>query len=241
MVPRVEMQGIPVEMTKGELVSLVRGQPHTRIPVYHGSMDDVVGVIHLKDLVPFVASLEAHLPEEHVVHLMPVVREAARVPETITIDKMLVEFKSRRQQMAIVIDEYGGTSGLITMGDLLQQVFGDVRDEFDEQQPEVRTSADGRVFLPGRTLIDEVNDRFSIGFRDDEADTVAGLILGELGRPAVVGDEVEIYDVLLRVEAIDRLRITEVSLLLPPNLSDGEPKNDIERSRDANGDTVAAV
>jgi CBS domain containing-hemolysin-like protein len=100
-----------------------------------------------------------------MVNLMPLAREAARVPETITIDKMLVEFKRRRQQMAIVIDEYGGTAGIITMGDLLDQAFGDVHDEFDKPEPEIFTRPDGRHSDAGPHPHHEVNDRYSTGFR----------------------------------------------------------------------------
>jgi CBS domain containing-hemolysin-like protein len=223
MVPRVEMMALPVEMPRRDFIEMVYGQPHTRMPIYHGTMDEIVGVAHLKDLVRFAASLDGRngaastqygAPGE-IVNLMPLAREAARVPETITIDKMLVEFKRRRQQMAIVIDEYGGTAGIITMGDLLEQAFGDVHDEFDKPEPEIFTRPDGRIQMPGRTLITEVNDRYSTGFPDDESDTMAGLILGELGRPAVVGDEAEINDVRLFVEAIERLRIMSISMLLP--------------------------
>jgi CBS domain containing-hemolysin-like protein len=221
MVPRVEMHGLPVELPRNDLVTFVHGTPHTRVPIYHGSLDDIVGIAHLKDLVRFVAALDPNGEPTAAVQLTSLVREAARVPETITIDKMLIEFKRRRQQMAIVIDEYGGTAGLITMGDLLQQVFGEVHDEFDEQEPEIHVRPDGRIHLPGKVLIDEVNERYGLGFRDDEADTIAGLVLGILGRPAVVGDEVEIHHARLRVEAIDRLRITEISLLLPAD-SNGE-------------------
>ncbi|HEX8237464.1 MAG TPA: hemolysin family protein [Abditibacteriaceae bacterium] len=223
MVPRVEMMALPVEMPRRAFIELVYGQPHTRMPIYHGTMDEIVGVAHLKDLVRFAASLDGRngvastqggAPGE-IVNLMPLAREAARVPETITIDKMLVEFKRRRQQMAIVIDEYGGTAGIITMGDLLEQAFGDVHDEFDKPEPEIFTRPDGRIQMPGRTLITEINDRFSTGFADDESDTMAGLILGELGRPAVVGDEVQVNGVRLCVEAVERLRIMSISMLLP--------------------------
>ncbi len=210
------------------------------MPVYRESLDDILGIVHLKDLVRAVTGLRQAEAEslrgaaamepqrgaewlraveergDENIDLMPFMREVPRVPETIAIDKLLVELKNRRQQMAIVIDEYGGTAGLDTMGDLLDQAFGDVHDEFDQPEPEIFTRPDGRIQLPGKTLIDEVNERYETGFRDDEADTMAGLVLGELGRPAVVGDEVKISGVSLRVEAIERLRITTVSLQLPP-------------------------
>lgn len=240
MVPRVEVQGLPVEMPRRDLVNFVYGQPHTRAPVYSGSLDDVVGIAHLKDLVRFVASLDLDGDAEAMINLAPLVREVARVPETLTIDRLLIEFKKRGQQMAIVIDEYGGTSGLLTMGDLLSQAFGEVRDEFDEQKPEVELRADGRILLPGKTLIDEANERFGLGFPDDEADTVAGLVLGELGRPAAVGDEVELHGARLRVESVDRLRITGISVLLPQGTVDGDIKRENRAERGHRDEEAAA-
>ncbi len=215
MVPRTEVQGLPVEMPRLALRAWVHSQPHSRVPVFLGSMDEVIGIVHLKDMVPFAAKFAGD--DDASVSLMPLVREALRLPETSTVDKLLGEFKRHRQQMAIVIDEFGGTSGLITLGDLLEQVFGEVGDEFDTPEAELRSHADGRVALSGRTLIDEINSRYETGFRSDEADTMAGLILSSLGRVAKVGDEVEINGTKLRVEAIDRLKITHLSLLLPAN------------------------
>lgn len=245
MVPRVDMQAVPWQMTRRALEAYLQAQPHTRVPVYRDSLDDLIGIIHLKDLVRFEALLtqpaaptlagaqgsdtpvansqfvghpvavDGRDVGDAPLNLMPLVREAARVSETITIDRLLIEFKRRRQQMAIVIDEYGGTSGLVTMGDLLEQVFGDVGDEFDRPEPELVERPDGRIQLAGRVLIDVVNERYGLDFSAAEADTIAGLVLGALGRPAVVGDEVEIQDVRLRVEGIDRLRITQLSMALP--------------------------
>jgi putative hemolysin len=213
MVPRVEMQALPVEMPSLALRAWVHSQPHSRVPVFHGSMDEVIGIIHLKDMVPFAAKLPAG-QDETMISLMPLVREALRLPETGTVDKLLVDFKRRRQQMAIVIDEFGGTAGLITLGDLLEQVFGEVADEFDTPEAQVAARQDGRILIPGRTLIDEINDRYETGFPVDEADTMAGLVLSSLGRVAAVGDEVEINGVRLRVEGIERLKITRLSLLM---------------------------
>jgi CBS domain containing-hemolysin-like protein len=170
-------------------------------------------------------------PAGEMVNLMPVVREAARVPETITIDKLLAEFKRRGQRMAIVIDEYGGTAGLVTMGDLLEQVFGDVRDEFDRGDPEIQELPDGTVRLHGRVLIDEVNERYGLGLNAEEADTMAGLVLSALGRPAVVGDQVDVHGTQLRVLQVDRLRIAVLLLQLPPRETAERAAEEAERAR----------
>jgi CBS domain containing-hemolysin-like protein len=214
MVPRVEMSALPLTMTRAQLQAYLQDQPHTRVPVFRNTNDDIVGVAHLKDLVRLAAATPAEESGNESINLMKIVREAARVPETITIDRLLVEFKRRRQQMAVVIDEYGGTSGLVTMGDLLQQAFGDVHDEFDRPEPEVTPQPDGSIRVNGRVRIDEINEVYGTGFSTEEADTVAGLVMDALGRVAAPGDEVVIGGVRLQVEAVDRQRI--LSLLMWP-------------------------
>jgi CBS domain containing-hemolysin-like protein len=215
MVPRVEMKALPVSMTRTELVDYISGEPHTRVAVYHGSLDEIVGIAHLKDLLRLVGLSTPHEGNSEL-NLMPIVRDAPRVPETITIDRLLVDFKRRRQQMAIVIDEFGGTSGIVTMGDLLEQAFGDVHDEFDRPEPDIEEQPDGTILLNGRLLIEEVNERFGTGFPTDDADTIAGLVLNELGRIAALGDAVEIGGTNLQVIKVERQRIVSIQMQLPP-------------------------
>jgi CBS domain containing-hemolysin-like protein len=233
MLPRVEMKALPLKMTRGDIGKYLRAAPHTRVPVFHGSLDDVVGMVHLRDLVRFEAEHAEGDPDE-VLDLMPIVRETARVPETITIDKLLVKFKEHRQQMAIVIDEHGGTSGIVTMGDLLQQVFGDVQDEFDNEDPDIAELPDGRVRLKGRVLIDEINDRYGLGLQADEVDRMAGLVMAEMGRPAREGDQVEVNGARLLVEAVDGLKILSLLLTLPEdhpsNPSNADSEDNVPRS-----------
>jgi len=153
-------------------------------------------------------------------NLMPLVLEAAFVPETIRIDKLLAEFKKHRQQIAIVIDEYGGTAGLVSLADLLEEVFGDLPDEAGETEPEILKRPDGSIQLAGRVSIDEVNELFGFGFPSDEAVTMAGLVLHALDRTAAVGDEVEINGLRIRVEKVDRFRIATLSLFFPAGKAD---------------------
>jgi len=133
---------------------------------------------------------------------------------------LLAEFKKYRQQIAIVIDEYGGMVGLVTLADLLEQVFGDLPDEAGETEPEILKRPDGSIQLAGRVSIDEVNELFGFGFPSDEAVTMAGLVLHALGRTASVGDEVEIYGLHIRVEKVDRFRIATLSLFFPAGKAD---------------------
>jgi CBS domain containing-hemolysin-like protein len=150
--------------------------------------------------------------EDATLDLTPLLMDAAFVPETTRIDNLLTEFKRRRQQMTIVVDEYGSTAGLITMADLLEQVFGDMPDETDAVDPGILQRPDGRLQVAGRVRIDEVNDLYGLGFSTDDADTMAGLVLIALNRTASAGDEVEINGIHIRVEEVDRHRIVTLSL-----------------------------
>ena len=238
MVPRLEMQALPVAITRSALTDFLQGRPHTRIPVYQDSLDDVIGIVNSKDLEhlnyrELAQELEQlktvfsdknngqrapdgrQPTDEKILDLTPLVLDTAFVPETLRVDKLLTEFKERRQQIAIVVDEYGGTAGLVALADLLEQVFGDMPDEADETEPDILKRPDGRIQMAGRVIIDEVNELFGFGFRSDEAETMAGLVLNALGRIASVGDEVEINGIHIRVEKVDRLRIATLSLSLP--------------------------
>ena len=243
MVPRLEMQSLPVEITRGALTDFLQDRPHTRIPVYQDSLDDIIGIVNSKDLehlnnrelsqeleqLKTAASGKnngqptldgSQRTDEKTLDLMPLVLKAAFVPETIRIDRLLTELKKRRQQIAIVVDEYGGTAGLVTLADLLEEVFGDLPDEAGETEPEILKRPDGSIQLAGRVNIDEVNELFGFGFPSGEAVTMAGLVLHALGRTASVGDEVEINSLRIRVEKVDRFRIETLSLFLPAGKAD---------------------
>lgn len=217
MVPRVEIGALPVEISIAGLQKYLYTDPHNRIPIYENSLDAVIGIAHLKDLVRLEAGLrkESH-NDEKVLSLRELMRPVLTVPETLTIDKLLGKFKNQHQQLAIVIDEFGGTSGLVTMGDFLTQVFGDVPDEFAANEPEIAENEDGSVSFSGRIRIETINEKFGTGFSDEVADTMAGLVLDNLGRTAQIDDEVQINQATLKVTGLERLRITRLQMQLPP-------------------------
>jgi CBS domain containing-hemolysin-like protein len=238
MVPRLEMQALPVSITRKALTAFLQNDPHTRVPVYRDSFDDVIGIVNSKDLEHLYnqelsRELEqlrlAFFDKQHgqrtldairamddkILDLTPIVVEATFVPETIHIDQLLNELKKHHQQIAIIIDEYGSTTGLITLADVLEQVFGDLPDENREAEPEILQRPDGSVQLAGGVSIDEVNELFGLGFPTDEAVTMAGLVMNALGRTAAVGDEVDVNGLRLRVEKMDRFRISTLSLYFP--------------------------
>lgn len=248
MVPRLEIQALPVTLTLSALIEFLQGRPHTRIPVYGDSLDDILGIVNSKDLEHLsyqetsreLEDLRADISgkkdgqqkrpaildtESKLLDLKPLMFESAVVPETIRIDKLLTELKKHRQQIAIVIDEYGGTVGLVTLADLLEQVFGDMPDEADDTEPDIVKRPDGSLLIAGGVSIDEVNELFGSGFPTDQAVSMAGLVLTALGRIASVGDEVEINHHHLRVEEVDRLRISKLSLVLPKEVDQNSLRN----------------
>ena len=169
--------------------------------------------------------MSVRLGEEKPLDLTPLVLDATFVPETIRIDDLLAEFKKHRQQMAIVVDEYGGTVGVITLADVLEQVFGELPDEGEESEPDIMKRPDGSIQLAGGVNISEVNELLGFDFPTDQAVTMAGLVLIALGRIASVDDEVEIKGLRIRVEAVDRFRITTLGLFLPEKEDSDEDKS----------------
>lgn len=243
MVPRLEMQTLPSTITRSELHDFLQNRPHTRIPIYHDSVDNVLGIVNSKDLEHLNnrelsqdleglkkaisvrnngqrAMTDIQIAEEKTLDLTSFASEAAFVPETIRVDRLLSQLKKHRQQIAIVIDEYGGTAGLVTLADLLEEVFGDLPDEEAETEPEILERPDGSIQLAGGVSIDEVNERFGFGFPSNEAVTMAGLVLDDLDRTAAVGDEVEINGLRIRVEKVDRFRIIRLGLFFPEKKTD---------------------
>jgi CBS domain containing-hemolysin-like protein len=210
MMPRPMMTAIPAAIDEQELLALFSATPYSRLPVYRDSIDDIIGILHLKDLV------RQQLSEEPF-ELRPLLRPVSFVPLTLPVKALLSEFQKRRQQIAIVIDEHGGTLGLVTVEDILEEVVGEVRDEFDVDEEEPLTLVEpGRLVVQGTVQLEDLEPYLSIGQHEHDVETVGGLVWAQLGRRPEVGDEVAIGAVTFRVEAMAGLAITRVSLFFPP-------------------------
>jgi CBS domain containing-hemolysin-like protein len=205
MVPRTEMVAVPAEAPLAEVIRVAGEHSFSKLPVYEGSLDHVIGIVHVKDLLrAWAVSPPAAKTARDIM------RETIYVPETTFVSTLLARFRRRRQHIAIVLDEFGGTAGVVTLSDLAEEIVGEVSDPFDE--PEVQPLPDGTALIDGLTPIAEVNERFELHLDDPNYDTLAGFVLGRLGRLARVGDQVLVDGVELRVEAMDGLRIARVSL-----------------------------
>jgi putative hemolysin len=226
MVPRTEMEALPATATLDEVTSIIARTGHARYPVYDRDVDDIIGVFHAKDLYRFQAGAG-----RAAFNLRRMVRTPLIVPAAMPLDELLAMMKRRRTHVAIVLDEYGGTAGMVTLEDVLERIVGDVRDEFEGGAEEVEISANGEVHLSGLLSIDEVNERFDLEIEDPFYNTIGGYVFGQLGRRPEIGDEVRADGHVFRVEAMDGLRIDRLQLI-------SAAENALEETRDE-ADSVA--
>ncbi len=210
MTPRTDMISIPVSLSWQEMLEFVIGQGHTRIPVYERNRDDIVGTLYAKDLLPRLAKGPS-TPDDPWTSLL---REPYFVPETKPIDVLLQEFQRSRNQMAIVLDEYGGVSGLVTMEDVLEEIVGEIADEYDKDLVDgIRTLSDGVAEALAKVHIDEINERLALTLPEDgDFDTIGGLVFSELGHVPLVGEELILGNVRLTVLEATNRRVLRVRI-----------------------------
>jgi putative hemolysin len=219
MVPRPEVVAISIDLPPQECLAAVIDSPFTRYPVYRGSLDDIVGILHVRDL--FSALWDRGIEN---VELESLVRDAFVVPETKDLAAMLAEFRRANQHMALVVDEYGSFQGIVTLEDLLEEIVGEIEDEYDLPDESVEQLDDGRLRIHGTFPIDDFNEQFGQDLPQEDYHTVAGFVFGQLGRAADKGDEV-VYDGL-RFEVVEvegpRIERLEVEFLTPEQAEQAE-------------------
>lgn len=207
MVPRPEVVAISIDLPPEECLQTVLDSPYTRYPVYRGTLDEIVGVLHVRDLIE--AMQGQNLAD---VEIASIVRPATMVPETKDLLDLLTEFKRTSQHLAIVINEYGTMEGIVTLEDLVEEIVGEIEDEFDVAEESVERVDDDTVRIDGTLTIDDFNDRFDVELPDDDYHTVAGFVFGELGRAPEAGDEVEFEHVTFHVDSVEGQRIDRLTV-----------------------------
>ena len=193
MVPRVHVVGIPLDASREEIVDLLVSSPHTRYPVYREDLDDVVGVLHVKDVLRLLTQ-DAE-PEGHPLRPVPY------VPETARVDVVLAAMRREHTQLAIILDEHGGTAGLVSIEDLFEEVVGEIEEE--SERPQSWTDDHGALHVAGTVRIEEVGEYFGTDLEHEDVDTVSGLVLMLLDRPPEVGDTVSYDGVVFEVLATE--------------------------------------
>ncbi len=207
MVPRTDMAAVSIDASVREVLAGIIDCGHSRIPVYEGTIDNVVGLIYAKDLLKYWSM------DEGSIELRKILRPPYFIPEAKNLEQLLQEFRKRRVHMAIVIDEYGGTSGLVTIEDLLEQIVGDIQDEYDLEEEWLVEGDDGSVTVDGRLPIEEFEAYFHLPVERDKFDTVAGLTVHLAGRIPATGDQLENNHFIFTVIEADQRKVHAVRIL----------------------------
>ena len=222
MVPRIAMVTLTDDASIGEAIDTIVAEGHSRIPVYEGSVDEIIGIVYAKDLLPF---LKAGTPDPPP--LRSLLRTPVFVPESMTVDDLLHELQRRKVHIAIVLDEYGGTAGLVTIEDLLEEIVGEIQDEYDEEEPMIVRLSDDEARVDGRAAVDDMAGLFEMHVPledEDEYDTVGGLIYHRIGGVPKPGDQVRLDGLTLTVESTDGRRVSKV--LVVRSREESEPEDD---------------
>jgi CBS domain containing-hemolysin-like protein len=215
MNPRTDMVCIPNDISYEELTAFALENQYTRYPVYEESIDKILGFVHVKDLYSLAMNKEKFSIEK-------ILRPILLVPETMTLDNLIIEFKNSHGQMAVVIDEFGGTSGLITLEDVLEEIIGEVQDEFDdEEEVDIKEIAENTYLANAMMRIDELVEFLDLDrtlLEEDDVETIAGLVVKLLGRIADVGDTVSFDGLTFTVVEIDGARVTKLEVYKEPSI-----------------------
>lgn len=203
MVPRIDMVTVSSELTVRETLEQLLSSRHSRVPVFSGEVDDVVGVAYLRDASGFVLRRADEADSSSVARIM---KPAVFVPEVQRADRLLRQMQRESNHLALVVDEYGGISGLVTLEDLIEELLGDINDEHDRELPEVTPRDDGSFLVSARLSVEDLGELFDIELEDDEVDTVGGLVAKELGRLPEDGDSVIVAGIELIAERTERRR-----------------------------------
>lgn len=218
IVPRTEVVGVQADTPLEEIITLVTQTPYTKFPVFEESLDQVIGIVQVRDLLSAMQSDECKgcVARDFV-------REPLYVPEALPVRTLLRLFRDQRQHLAIVLDEFGGTAGIATLHDLLEEIVGEVSDLYDQSLPGFQSLPDGSILVDGMTQIEDVNQHLDLHLVEPHYDTIAGYVMGKLGRIPRQNDVVEGEGVRLRVVEMDGLRVSRVSLNLTGEGADQKP------------------
>jgi CBS domain containing-hemolysin-like protein len=219
MVPRPDVAALSDTATISEAIALIERRGFSRLPVYHGSVDDIRGVLYAKDIL-ITLGRDAHACSTDT-SISPLVRPAIYVPETKPVEELLVEMRTAHTHIAVVADEYGGTAGIVTLEDLLEEIVGEIADEYDRELPLITDLGDGSYRVDARLPVDDLNEQFGTA-AEPEFDTVGGLVLEVAGHIPVVGESVEIDGVRLTVDRLEGNRIRQLVVQPAAREDEGE-------------------
>lgn len=206
MIPRIDVDFISIDMPEDELLSKIAESGHARFPVYSESIDNVVGILYVKDILKAFSNKEA-------IDLQKIIRKAYFVPETKKIDGLLREFKRRHQHIAVAIDEYGGVSGIVCMEDIIEEIVGDIQDEFDNEREDIVSLGANCWLCDARVDLDDLNETLQTSFPTDDFDTLGGFVLDLFGRIPVKYEKIECDNFEFIVQDMEGHRVNLIKVI----------------------------
>ncbi len=220
MTPRTELHAVPVTIGLDELTTEAVEGRHSRLVVYENDLDHIVGVVHAKDVLRTLSqrlkAAAGNGAPPPPFNARDILRQVPFFPESLPLDELMAALRRQGAQMAVTVDEFGGTAGIVTLEDLLEEIVGEVQDEFDQRQETVVAQQDGNYLIDGLMSVEEVDERFNLGVEEPFYETLGGYVFGQIGRVASVGDEIAAPSGRrLRVTELDGLRVSRVLLLAP--------------------------
>ena len=209
LTPRRDIFAIEAENELGEVIDEIFEQEFSRIPIYSETIDKIVGIVHIKDLLEYIKDQKLHLK------MKDLMKDVYFVPATKTLLELLEEFREKQSHMAVIIDEYGGTVGIVTIEDLLEEIVGEIRDEFDQEEENIQQVTDKIYDLKGDTLIEEINSELSVNIPlSEEYDTISGYFQDKLGKVAEISDHITGEGYILKVMEVDNMRVEKIRIVI---------------------------
>ena len=205
MVQRVDIIAVDLEASYDEVLDVIKKEQFSRIPVYNQTIDDIVGILNVKDLIMAEQNKEKFKVSDYM-------REPNYTFEFKKIAELFKEMKKTRNHIAVVLDEYGGTVGIVTIEDLIEEVFGDIEDEYDDENKEIEVIKEDEYIVDGSAKLDVVSELIGVNMESEEFDSVGGLIIGELGRFPEQDEEIVLNNIKFKVEEIDKNRVKKVRI-----------------------------
>jgi putative hemolysin len=212
MVPRTEVVGIEVDTPFSELIGIAARAHHSRFPVYSGDLDHIVGIIHIKEILSFVEQPDNFSMRE-------VARAPYFVPEAKPVETLMQAFRRKQIHLAVVVDEHGGVEGIVTLEDIVEEIVGEIQDEYDDEDILIRPLDTGRYMVDGSTPLRDINRRFGLNLSEEHVNTLAGFLLHVLGQIPKEGDRCEADGVIFTVRRMEDRRVEEIEMRLPPPTS----------------------
>lgn len=211
MTPRTEVVGLEISSDQNTILRTVTEEGYSRLPVYRENLDHIIGVIHAKDVINILQHSELIILED-------IIRKPYFVPDSMKISELLREFQRRRVQMAISLDEFGGTAGLITLEDIIEEIVGEIEDEYDEARKEIEVLADGSAVVRGSIPLGELNDKLKLELPEEKFETLTGLIINTLGRIPLLYEEIELFGLSFYILEKDGHRLQQIKISKKENV-----------------------